>query len=65
MAVDNHPEITFSIPRGTLPWQPNFVGFSAWVSLDRNQSNKSIYCYIYCYMAARTLDYTDKKLFTL
>jgi len=24
-------EISFSIPQGTLPWQPNFVGFNAWV----------------------------------
>ena len=34
MAVDNQSEISFSIPQVTLPWQPNFVGISAWVSLD-------------------------------
>jgi len=27
-------KISFSIPQGTLPWQPNSVVFSAWVSLD-------------------------------
>jgi len=24
-AVDDHSQISFSIPRGTLPWQPVFV----------------------------------------
>ena len=35
MAVDDesHSEISFSIPRGMLLWQPNFVGFCEWVSL--------------------------------
>ena len=27
MAVVDQPEISFSIPQGTLPWQPIFVGF--------------------------------------
>jgi len=31
MAVHDQTEISFSIPQGTLPWQPIFV--SAWVSL--------------------------------
>jgi len=26
MALDDHYEISFSIPQGTLPWQPIFVG---------------------------------------
>jgi len=34
MAVDDQSEVNFSIPQGTLHWQPNFVDFSAWVSLD-------------------------------
>ena len=36
MAVDDQPEISFLIPLGTLPWQPNFVGFSArvWMQVD-------------------------------
>ena len=34
MAVDDHSEIEFFDTQGTLPWQPNFVGFGAWVSLD-------------------------------
>jgi len=34
MAASDQSEISFSIPQGTLPRQPNFVGFSAWVSLD-------------------------------
>jgi len=33
MGVDNQSEISFLVPQGTLPWQPNFVGFRAWVSL--------------------------------
>jgi len=27
VAVDDQSEISFSIPQGTLPWQPIFVGF--------------------------------------
>jgi len=27
VAVDDKSEISFSIPQGTLPWQPIFVGF--------------------------------------
>jgi len=27
MAVVDQPEISFSIPQGTFPWQPIFVGF--------------------------------------
>jgi len=27
MAVEDQSEISFSNPRGTLPWQPIFVGF--------------------------------------
>jgi len=34
MAVDDQSEISFTILQGTLPWQPIFVGFVAWVSLD-------------------------------
>ena len=34
MAVDDQSEISFSISQETLLWQPNFVGFTAWVSLD-------------------------------
>jgi len=34
MAVDDQSEIEFFDTQGTLPWQPNFVGFGAWVSLD-------------------------------
>ena len=30
MAVDDQPVISFSVPQGMLPWQPNFVGFSTW-----------------------------------
>ena len=26
VAVDNQSEISFSIPEGTMPWQPSFVG---------------------------------------
>jgi len=33
MVVDYQSEISFSVPRETLPWQPIFVGFSARVSL--------------------------------
>jgi len=33
MGVDDQSEISFLVPQGTLPWQPNFVGFRAWVSL--------------------------------
>jgi len=25
MVVDDESEVSFSIPQGTLPWQPNFV----------------------------------------
>ena len=28
MAVDNPCQISFSIPRGSFPWQPIFVGFN-------------------------------------
>ena len=31
-AVDNQSEISFSIPQGTLPWQPIFVGLSTELS---------------------------------
>jgi len=27
MAVDDQSEVSFSVPQGTLPWQPTFVGF--------------------------------------
>jgi len=34
MAVDDQSKVSFSIPQGKLPWQTNFYGFSAWMSLD-------------------------------
>jgi len=31
---DQYKTAVFDPSIETLPWQPNFVGFSAWVSLD-------------------------------
>jgi len=30
VAVDDQSEISFSIPRGTLQWQPSFAGAARW-----------------------------------
>jgi len=34
MAVDELSEVSFSIPQGTLPWQPIFVGFIGFCPLN-------------------------------